>query len=56
MYEHEASKKAYTSELQQRLLLDGVSSPHLLPSQRAIKKCVREATTEGGIVSRKHQL
>ena len=32
----------YTSELQQRLLLDGVSPPHLLPSQSAIKKCVRE--------------
>ena len=28
----------YTSELQQRLLLDGVSPPHLLPSQSAIKK------------------
>ena len=32
----------YTSELQQRLLLDGVSPPHLLPSQSAIKKSVRE--------------
>ena len=32
----------YTSELQQRLLLDGVSPPHLLPSQSAIKKCIRE--------------
>ena len=28
----------YTSELQQRLLLDGVSPLHLLPSQSAIKK------------------
>ena len=27
----------YTSELQQRLLLDGVSPPHLLPSQSAKK-------------------
>ena len=32
----------YTSELQQHLLLDGVSPPHLLPSQSAIEKCVRE--------------
>ena len=32
----------YTSELQQRLLLDGVSSPAHLPSQSAIKKCIRE--------------
>ena len=28
----------YISELQYRLLLDGVSPPHLLPSQSAIKK------------------
>ena len=32
----------YTSELQQRILLDGVSPPHLLPSQSAIKKSVWE--------------
>ncbi len=32
----------YTSELQQRLLLDGVSPPHLLPSQSAIKKSAFE--------------
>lgn len=32
----------YTSELQHRLLLDGVSPPTHLPSQSAIKKCVRE--------------
>ena len=32
----------YTSELQQRLLLDGVSALHLLPSQSAIKKIVWE--------------
>ena len=32
----------YTSELQQRLLLDGVSPLHLLPSQSAMKKIVRE--------------
>lgn len=32
----------YTTELQQCLLLDGFSPPHLLPSQSAIKKCVRE--------------
>ena len=32
----------YTSELQQRLLLDGVSPPGQLPSPSAIKKCIRE--------------
>ena len=32
----------YTSELQQRLLLYGVSPPAHLPSQSAIKKCIRE--------------
>ena len=32
----------YTSELQQRLLLDGVSALHLLPSQSAIKKSIWE--------------
>ena len=32
----------YTSEIQQRLLLDGISSPGHVPSQSAIKKCIRE--------------
>ena len=32
----------YTSELQQRLLLNGVSPPGQLPSTSTIKKCVRE--------------
>lgn len=32
----------YTSELQQRLLLDEVSPPYLLPSQSVIKKCIQE--------------
>ena len=32
----------YTSEIQQRLLLDGVSPPGHLPSLSSIKKCVRE--------------
>ena len=32
----------YTSELQQPLLQDGVSPPHRLPSQSAIKKCIRK--------------
>ncbi|KAL9962205.1 hypothetical protein ACROYT_G031287 [Oculina patagonica] len=32
----------YTSEIQQRLLLDGVSPPGHLPSLSAIKKCVRD--------------
>ena len=32
----------YTSEIQQRLLLDGISPPGNLPSQSAIKKCIRE--------------
>ena len=32
----------YTSELQKRLLLDGISPPGHLPSQSAIKKCIRE--------------
>ena len=32
----------YTSEIQQRLLLDGVVPPHHLPSQSGIKKCVRD--------------
>lgn len=32
----------YTSELQQRLFLDGVSPPGQLPSTSAIKKCIRE--------------
>ena len=32
----------YTSELQQHLLLDGVSPPGQLPSTSAIKKCIRE--------------
>ena len=45
--EYIESEKLYkpstnTSELQQRLLLDGVLPPHLLQSQSAMKKCVRE--------------
>ena len=32
----------YTSELQQRLLLDGISPPGHLPSQSAIKMCIQE--------------
>ena len=32
----------YTSELQQRFLLDGFSPPGHFPSQLAIKKCIRE--------------
>ena len=32
----------YTSELQQFLLLDGISPPGHLPSQSAIKKCIEE--------------
>ena len=32
----------YTSELQQRLLSHGISPPGHLPSQSAIKKCIRE--------------
>ena len=32
----------YTTELPQRLLLDGISPSHFLPSESAIKKCVRE--------------
>ena len=32
----------YTSELQQRLLFDGISPPDNVPSQSAIKKCIRE--------------
>ena len=32
----------YTSELQQRLLLDGVSPSGQLPSTSAIKKCIWE--------------
>lgn len=32
----------YTSELQQRLLLYGISPPGHLPSQSGIKKCIRE--------------
>lgn len=32
----------YTSELQQRLLLHGISPPGHLPSQSGIKKCIRE--------------
>ena len=31
----------YTKEIQQRLLLDGVSPPNYLPSQSAIKKCIQ---------------
>jgi len=30
----------YTSEIQQHLLLDGISPPCNLPSQCAIKKCI----------------
>jgi len=33
---------SYTREIQQRVLLDGVSAPHNLPSQSAIKKYLRE--------------
>lgn len=32
----------YTSELQQRLSLHGISSSGHLPSQSGIKKCIRE--------------
>lgn len=32
----------YTTEIQQGLLLDGISPPGLVPSQSAIKKCIRE--------------
>ena len=32
----------YTSEIQQHLLLDGISPPCNLPSQCAIKKCILE--------------
>lgn len=32
----------YTSELQQRLLLYGISPPGHLPSRSGIKKCIRE--------------
>ena len=32
----------YTSEIQQRLLLDGISPPGYVPSQSGIKKCLRE--------------
>ena len=31
----------YTKEIQQRLLLDGVSPPNHLPSQSAIKECIQ---------------
>ena len=31
-----------TSEIQQRLLLDGISLPGYLPLQSGIKKCLRE--------------
>lgn len=32
----------YTAEIQPCLLLDGISPPGLVPSQSAIKKCIRE--------------
>ena len=32
----------YTTEIQQRLLFDGISPPGQLPSESGIKKCIRE--------------
>ena len=40
--EKSCKPSTFTAELQQRLLLDGVSPPHVLPSQGVIKKCIRE--------------